>query len=42
MIHPDDARAHGIGDGDFVVLGNTRGEVRLHAKAVSTACGAAC
>jgi len=32
MVHPDDARALGIGDGDFVVLGNTRGEVRLHAK----------
>jgi anaerobic selenocysteine-containing dehydrogenase len=32
MIHPDDARGHGIGDGDYVVLGNTRGEVRLHAK----------
>jgi anaerobic selenocysteine-containing dehydrogenase len=32
MIHPDDARAHGIGDGDYVVLGNTRGQVRLHAR----------
>ncbi len=32
MIHPDDAAAYGIGDGDYVVLGNTRGEVRLHAK----------
>jgi anaerobic selenocysteine-containing dehydrogenase len=32
MIHPDDAKAHGIGEGDAVVLGNTRGEVRLHAK----------
>ena len=32
MIHPDDAEAHGIGDGDDVVLGNTRGQVRLHAK----------
>ena len=32
MIHPDDAAAHGIGDGDEVVLGNTRGQVRLHAK----------
>jgi anaerobic selenocysteine-containing dehydrogenase len=31
MIHPDDATAHGIADGDYVVLGNTRGEVRLHA-----------
>ena len=32
MIHPDDANALGIGDGAAVVLGNTRGEVRLHAK----------
>ena len=32
MVHPDDARACGIGQGDFVVLGNKRGEVRLHAK----------
>ncbi len=32
MIHPDDAKALAIGDGDYVVLGNTRGEVRLHAR----------
>jgi len=32
MIHPDDAKEQGIGDGDYVVLGNTRGQVRLHAK----------
>jgi anaerobic selenocysteine-containing dehydrogenase len=32
MIHPDDARANGIGDGDYIVLGNTRGQVRMHAK----------
>ena len=32
MIHPDDAAANRIGDGDEVVLGNTRGEVRLHAR----------
>ncbi len=32
MIHPDDAAGQGIGDGDYVVLGNMRGEVRLHAK----------
>jgi anaerobic selenocysteine-containing dehydrogenase len=32
MIHPDDADEHGIGDGDYVVLGNPRGEVRLHAR----------
>jgi anaerobic selenocysteine-containing dehydrogenase len=31
MIHPDDACALGIGDGDKVLLGNARGEVRLHA-----------
>ena len=34
MIHPDDARAYGIADGDYVVLGNKRGEVRLHARLV--------
>jgi anaerobic selenocysteine-containing dehydrogenase len=32
MIHPLDARELAIGDGDLVVLGNRRGEVRLHAK----------
>jgi anaerobic selenocysteine-containing dehydrogenase len=32
MIHPDDAGPLGITDGDAVVLGNTRGEVRLHAR----------
>jgi anaerobic selenocysteine-containing dehydrogenase len=32
MIHPDDAEPLGIADGDKVVLGNARGEVRLHAK----------
>ena len=32
MIHPDDAAALGIADGDEVALGNRRGEVRLHAK----------
>jgi anaerobic selenocysteine-containing dehydrogenase len=32
MIHPHDARICGIADGDYVVLGNKRGEVRLHAK----------
>jgi anaerobic selenocysteine-containing dehydrogenase len=32
MIHPDDAAAHGIDEGDEVVLGNTRGRVRLHAR----------
>jgi anaerobic selenocysteine-containing dehydrogenase len=32
MIHPDDAAALGISSGDYVVLGNQRGEVRLHAR----------
>jgi anaerobic selenocysteine-containing dehydrogenase len=32
MIHPQDAAATGIADGDAVVLGNKRGEVRLHAR----------
>jgi anaerobic selenocysteine-containing dehydrogenase len=32
MIHPDDAAALGIADGAEVVLGNARGEVRLHAR----------
>jgi anaerobic selenocysteine-containing dehydrogenase len=32
MIHPDDAAAHGIADGAPVVMGNVRGQVRLHAR----------
>jgi anaerobic selenocysteine-containing dehydrogenase len=32
MIHPDDAAGAGVGDGDYVVLANARGEVRLHAR----------
>jgi anaerobic selenocysteine-containing dehydrogenase len=32
MIHPADAVTMGIADGDKVILGNTRGEVRLHAR----------
>ena len=32
MIHPDDAAAAGIADGAEVVLGNRRGEVRIHAR----------
>ena len=32
MIHPDDAAAAGIADGEAVVVGNTRGEVQLHAR----------
>ena len=32
MIHPDDAAPLGIADGSEVVLGNGRGQVRLHAR----------
>ncbi len=32
MVHPADAAAAGIGDGDEVVIGNGRGEVILHAR----------
>jgi len=32
LIHPDDAAARGIGNGVEVVLGNARGEVRIHAR----------
>ena len=32
LIHPDDAAALGLADGDRVEIGNTRGEVVLHAK----------
>jgi anaerobic selenocysteine-containing dehydrogenase len=32
MIHPDDAASCGIAEGDYVVLGNTRGQVKLHAR----------
>jgi anaerobic selenocysteine-containing dehydrogenase len=32
MIHPGDAAALAVGDGDEVALGNSRGQVRLHAK----------
>jgi len=32
MIHPEDAVAHRIADGVEVVLGNGRGEVRLHTR----------
>jgi anaerobic selenocysteine-containing dehydrogenase len=32
MIHPDDAAALGIANGEEVVVGNARGEVRLHAR----------
>jgi anaerobic selenocysteine-containing dehydrogenase len=32
MIHPEDARAAGIAEGDRVTLGNPRGTVTLHAR----------
>jgi len=32
MVHPDDAAALGIADGDAVRIGNPRGTVQLHAK----------
>ncbi len=32
MIHPEDAAALGIADGEEVTLGNARGAVRLHAR----------
>lgn len=32
MIHPEDAAAAGVSDGDLVTLGNARGQVRIHAK----------
>jgi anaerobic selenocysteine-containing dehydrogenase len=32
MIHPDDAAEFGIADGAEVVLGNRRGQVRIHAR----------
>ncbi len=32
MVHPDDAAASGIADGDAVVVGNMRGKVQLHAR----------
>jgi anaerobic selenocysteine-containing dehydrogenase len=32
MIHPDDAVERGIADGAAVIVGNTRGQVRLHAR----------
>ncbi len=32
MIHPQDAAGCGVADGDEIVLGNKRGEVRLYAR----------
>jgi anaerobic selenocysteine-containing dehydrogenase len=32
MIHPDDAAAAGIADGEEVVLGNQRGQIRIHVR----------
>ena len=37
MVEPSDAAALGIVDGDVVRLGNSRGEIRLHARIVSGA-----
>jgi anaerobic selenocysteine-containing dehydrogenase len=38
LIHPADAAPLGIADGDKVVLGNARGEVRLHAAVSAGVC----
>jgi anaerobic selenocysteine-containing dehydrogenase len=38
MIHPDDARPLAIGEDDEVVLGNARGQVRLHARLFAGVC----
>jgi anaerobic selenocysteine-containing dehydrogenase len=38
MIHPDDARMFDIADGSAVILGNMRGEVRLHARLFDGVC----
>jgi anaerobic selenocysteine-containing dehydrogenase len=38
MIHPEDAAGLRIADGSAVVLGNTRGEVQLHAKLFDGVC----
>ncbi len=32
MIHPDDAKDYDIAHGDLVMLGNGRGQARLHAR----------
>jgi anaerobic selenocysteine-containing dehydrogenase len=32
MINPEDALKNDVGDGDLVRLGNTRGDIRLHAR----------
>ncbi len=32
LIHPEDAARHGIAEGAPILMGNTRGEVRLHAR----------
>ena len=38
MLHPDDAAMLGIADGDKIVIGNMRGEVRLHAHLTDGVC----
>ncbi len=37
MVHPDDAAALSIADGDIVRIGNPRGSLRIHAKITSGA-----
>ncbi|MCP8895673.1 molybdopterin oxidoreductase family protein [Shinella daejeonensis] len=37
MIHPEDAAACGVDDGEIVRLGNGRGDIRLHAKVTDAA-----
>ncbi|MCB1477752.1 MAG: molybdopterin oxidoreductase family protein [Rhodobiaceae bacterium] len=38
LLHPDDAETLGIADADAVILGNARGQVRLHAKIFDGVC----
>ncbi|MCB2079896.1 MAG: hypothetical protein KDE55_19640, partial [Novosphingobium sp.] len=38
LVHPDDAEALGIADGGAVILGNARGQVRLHARFFGGVC----
>jgi anaerobic selenocysteine-containing dehydrogenase len=32
IIHSDDAKEQGIAEGDYVIVGNRRGQVRMHAR----------
>jgi anaerobic selenocysteine-containing dehydrogenase len=38
MMHPEDAALRRIADGDAVILGNDRGEVRLHVRLFDGVC----